>query len=249
MYSVYIELSKGVVEWLYRHSRKGSLFRIKPIICCAKRFWPENSSRANSLPKKRYTGDWFKCIGLYQSTWVRSTPAGLQRPKSEDRYGRAWPAVGLRIGIRERYGLSLLYLFQRRLYGGTVWSAGARRGSAGNAAGALSIKQPSGILHVTVGRMFEEQQYCSNAVAYQFTRFVWTGKLITCYFHRLSLREILAFQAEISYNINVKSVLAHLVRIVSFHSLVGVLYLKLKVQDLYQSCSGRGLFIYRLSPI
>ena len=59
--------------------------------------------------------------------------------------------------------------------------------------------------------------------------------------------EMLAFQAEISYNIYVKSVLAHLVSIVSFRSLVGVLYLNLKVQDLYQSCSGRGLFIYRFA--
>lgn len=157
MYSVYIELSKGVVEWLYRHSRKGSLFRIKPIICCAKRFWPENSSRANSLPKKRYTGDWFKCIGLYRSTWVRSTPAGLQRPKWEDRYGWAWHAPGVRIGIRKRYGLSLLYLFQGRLYGGTARGAGARRGSAGNTAGSLLINQPSGMLYATAGGMFEEQ--------------------------------------------------------------------------------------------
>lgn len=46
--------------------------------------------------------------------------------------------------------------------------------------------------------------------------------------------EMLAFQAEISYNIYVKSVLAHLVSIVSFRSLVGVLYLNLKVQDSYQ---------------
>ena len=49
--------------------------------------------------------------------------------------------------------------------------------------------------------------------------------------------EMLAFQAEISYNIYVKSVLAHLVSIVSFRSLVGVLYLNLKVQDSYQMYS------------
>lgn len=71
---------------------------------------------------KRYTGDWFKCIG-----------------------------------IRKRYGLSLLYLFQGRLYGGTARGAGARRGSAGNTAGALSINQPSGMLYATAGGMFEEQ--------------------------------------------------------------------------------------------
>lgn len=103
---------------------------------------------------KRYAGDWFKCIGLYRSTWVRSTPTGLQRPKWEDRYGWAWPAPGVRIGIRKRYGLSLLYLFQGRLYGGTAQGAGARRGSAGNVVGALSINQPSGMLYATAGGMF-----------------------------------------------------------------------------------------------
>lgn len=56
--------------------------------------------------------------------------------------------------------------------------------------------------------------------------------------------EMLAFQAEISYNIYVKSVLAHLVSIVSFRSLVGVLYLNLKVQDSYQMYSDKSLFIY-----
>ena len=35
--------------------------------------------------------------------------------------------------------------------------------------------------------------------------------------------------------------------IVSFHSLAGVLYPKLNVQDLYQMRSDKGLFIYRLS--
>ena len=55
--------------------------------------------------------------------------------------------------------------------------------------------------------------------------------------------EMLAFQAEISYNIYVKSVLAHLVSIVSFRSLVGVLYLNLKVQDSYQMYSDKSLFI------
>lgn len=59
--------------------------------------------------------------------------------------------------------------------------------------------------------------------------------------------EMLAFQAEISYNIYVKSVLAHLVSIVSFHSLAGVLYPKLNVQDLYQMRSDKGLFIYRFA--
>ena len=53
--------------------------------------------------------------------------------------------------------------------------------------------------------------------------------------------EMLAFQAEISYNIYVKSVLAHLVSIVSFRSLVGVLYLNLKVQDSYQMYSDKSL--------
>lgn len=56
--------------------------------------------------------------------------------------------------------------------------------------------------------------------------------------------EMLAFQAEISYNIYVKSVLAHLVSIVSFRSLVGVLYLNLKAQDSYQMYSDKSLFIY-----
>ena len=56
--------------------------------------------------------------------------------------------------------------------------------------------------------------------------------------------EMLAFQAEISYNIYVKSVLAHLVSIVS---LVGVLYLNLKVQDSYQMYSDKSLFIYRFA--
>ena len=62
--------------------------------------------------------------------------------------------------------------------------------------------------------------------------------------------EMLAFQAEISYNIYVKSVLAHLVSIVSFRSLVGVLYLNLKVQDSYQMYSDnifQSLFIYRFA--
>ena len=59
--------------------------------------------------------------------------------------------------------------------------------------------------------------------------------------------EMLAFQAEISYNIYVKSVLAHLVSIVSFRSLVGVLYLNLKVQDSYQMYSDKRLFIYRFA--
>ena len=58
---------------------------------------------------------------------------------------------------------------------------------------------------------------------------------------------MLAFQSEILYNIYVKSVLAHLVRIVSFRSLTGVLYPKLKVQDSYQMYSDKSLFIYRLS--
>ena len=53
--------------------------------------------------------------------------------------------------------------------------------------------------------------------------------------------EMLAFQAEISYNIYVKSVLAHLVSIVSF------LYLNLKVQDSYQMYSDKSLFIYRFA--
>lgn len=63
-----------------------------------------------------------------------------------------WSAEGLSIGIRERYSLSLLYLFQGRLYGGTVWSADAQRGSAGNVADSLSTNQPSGML--SVGEMF-----------------------------------------------------------------------------------------------
>lgn len=58
--------------------------------------------------------------------------------------------------------------------------------------------------------------------------------------------EMLAFQAEM-YNIYVKSVLAHLVSIVSFRSLVGVLYLNLKVQDSYQMYSDKSLFIYRFA--
>ena len=59
--------------------------------------------------------------------------------------------------------------------------------------------------------------------------------------------EMLAFQAEISYSIYVNSVLAHLVSIVSFRSLVGVLYLNLKVQDSYQMYSYKSLFIYRFA--
>ena len=59
--------------------------------------------------------------------------------------------------------------------------------------------------------------------------------------------EMLAFQAEISYNIYIKSVLAHVVSMVSFRSLVGVLYLNLKVQDSYQMYSDESLFIYRFA--
>ena len=62
------------------------------------------------------------------------------------------------------------YIFSKGGFTAGLYEAQARRGSAGNAAGALSINQPSGILYVTVGGMFEEQQYCSNAVQYQFTR-------------------------------------------------------------------------------
>ena len=49
------------------------------------------------------------------------------------------------------------------------------------------------------------------------------------------------------YNNIIKSVLAHLMSIVSFHSLAGVLYQKLNVQDLYQMRSDKGLFIYRFA--
>ena len=49
------------------------------------------------------------------------------------------------------------------------------------------------------------------------------------------------------YNNIIKSVLAHLMSIVSFHSLAGVLYPKLNVQDLYQMRSDKGLFIYRFA--
>ena len=49
------------------------------------------------------------------------------------------------------------------------------------------------------------------------------------------------------YNNIIKSVLAHLMSIVSFHSLVGVLYLNLKVQDSYQMYSDKSLFIYRFA--
>lgn len=55
--------------------------------------------------------------------------------------------------------------------------------------------------------------------------------------------EMLAFQAEISYNIYVKSVLAHLVSIVSFRSLVGVLYLNLKFKTLIRCILIRVFYI------